>query len=1164
MAGSKRWSLFVVVGLVAAHLAGSGPVEADVVEQTAPTMEVLELQSSDEQLDVDYLPPVVLSNGNYAVRHRGAENSAGDRPFAVSLFDGVTHERISMVQGRTASDEFGSHGMIEVGDSNLLVLSPGANLAGVPNVGAVTWVDGRTGLDGLIGLDNSLYGTAAEDRVGLFATVLESGHVVVGSPRWNLGSVRDVGAVTWIDGDRGLAGRVSIENSFHGTHDSDQVGWDGIHPRHGIYPLTDGDYLLASQAWNGVGAVTVLRGDRPTSGPLTAANSYVGTRPRELERVGVLALRDGDAAVAAPRWNGEAGAVTVIPGTPGVSGTVTAANSLHGTGDGDRVGSDGVIELEIGALAVLSSSWGDWGAVTVVERSELAQAVSANNSLVGSEAMPVTAEQATPLGDDQVVFQVPFAGDGYIAVTGVSGPVGVIDDTKALTGLRADLVPLAGGSVVAVDPDWDDGGANDVGLVVWIDPDAPPVGVVEAGDGLVGSSVGDQVGSLVEALPGGGFVTASGGWANGADSDVGAVTVVLDPSTVAGEVVGTGNSLYGPMAGDRVGESLLVLDDGAVLVGSPDWATGRGAVTRIGAGTAPAGAVDDGNSVVGAVPGDEFGTNVWSIGGADVLVDNKASTSQSVDVWLLRGVDASSGTSGLLSSETVPAGGFVVEADDRLVLAGGESVLFVPSYSSLSSVGDATLFAVRVDRSPRVLGVPGDVEVVVSGSASESVVHFSSPIVSDPRSVVSTVCVPASGSVFAVGATSVTCTATDSGGLVTTVGFDVVVSASGSVPDVVSMAPLRIVDTRGSGVTVDGVDAATGRVSAGGVYEIEVAGRANVPAGAVFAVVNVTAVRPDGRGFLTVFPCGDVPNASSLNMALAGGAYASELVAPLSETGSLCVYSSVGVDLVVDVAGWADESSALAGRTPARVLDTRAAGRTIDGEYQGEGRDVAQVEFELPVAGRAGVPASGVDAVVVNLTGVNPDGRGFVTVYPCGDRPLASSLNMASAGTVVANELVAPLSASGTICLYSSVATDLLVDVSAWIPASDALAGVTPARVFESRISPSTVDGVGEHDERIRTGEILEVVVTGRGEVPASGVESVIVNMTAINPIRKGYLTVFPCDGVPPTSSVNFDPDMVVANEIVAKLSDAGSICVYSSVSTDVAVDVVGYITEPT
>lgn len=88
----------------------------------------------------------------------------------------------------------------------------------------------------------------------------------------------------------------------------------------------------------------------------------------------------------------------------------------------------------------------------------------------------------------------------------------------------------------------------------------------------------------------------------------------------------------------------------------------------------------------------------------------------------------------------------------------------------------------------------------------------------------------------------------------------------------------------------------------------------------------------------------------------------------------------------------------------------------------------------LDVTGRGGVPEAGVGSVIVNITAINPDDRGFVTVYPCGARPLASSLNFSSAGAVVGNELVAKISPEGNVCIYASTSTSMTADVVGYVP----------------------------------------------------------------------------------------------------------------------------------
>ena len=79
--------------------------------------------------------------------------------------------------------------------------------------------------------------------------------------------------------------------------------------------------------------------------------------------------------------------------------------------------------------------------------------------------------------------------------------------------------------------------------------------------------------------------------------------------------------------------------------------------------------------------------------------------------------------------------------------------------------------------------------------------------------------------------------------------------------------------------------------------------------------------------------------------------------------------------------------------SPARLLDTRAGGATVDNQFAALGIRPFGSTLALPVAGRAGVPADAV-AVVLNVTVTEAQGDGFITVFPCGAaQPTASNLN---------------------------------------------------------------------------------------------------------------------------------------------------------------------------
>jgi len=110
---------------------------------------------------------------------------------------------------------------------------------------------------------------------------------------------------------------------------------------------------------------------------------------------------------------------------------------------------------------------------------------------------------------------------------------------------------------------------------------------------------------------------------------------------------------------------------------------------------------------------------------------------------------------------------------------------------------------------------------------------------------------------------------------------------------------------------------------------------------------------------------------------------------------------------------------------PARILDTR------DGAAVGAGGTITPT-----VTGLGGVPATGVSAVVVNVTVTQPTSPGFLTVYPNGTaRPTASNLNFV-ANQTVPNLVVAKVGADGKVAVFNFAgATHVVLDVVGWFSA---------------------------------------------------------------------------------------------------------------------------------
>jgi hypothetical protein len=247
---------------------------------------------------------------------------------------------------------------------------------------------------------------------------------------------------------------------------------------------------------------------------------------------------------------------------------------------------------------------------------------------------------------------------------------------------------------------------------------------------------------------------------------------------------------------------------------------------------------------------------------------------------------------------------------------------------------------------------------------------------------------------------------------------------------------------------------------------------------------------------------------------------------------------------------------------PTRILDTRDGTGVADHHTGPLG--AGQV-IELDVTGVAGIPETGAGAVVLNVTVTQAANRGWVTVYPCGNaRPVASNVNFI-VGVDAANQVTAKIGRDGRVCLFTSVATQLIADASGWY--ADDFAAVpgywyhplTPARIIDTR------DGTGLGDRPIgqmAADEVIAITIPGAGGVPSDeAVRAVTMSVTVANPVDAGFITVFPCDlPRPVVSNVNFDPtDPAVSNLATVRPSSTGQVCFYASAATDLVVDVNGY-----
>ncbi|MFC7491263.1 MULTISPECIES: FlgD immunoglobulin-like domain containing protein [unclassified Knoellia] len=257
------------------------------------------------------------------------------------------------------------------------------------------------------------------------------------------------------------------------------------------------------------------------------------------------------------------------------------------------------------------------------------------------------------------------------------------------------------------------------------------------------------------------------------------------------------------------------------------------------------------------------------------------------------------------------------------------------------------------------------------------------------------------------------------------------------------------------------------------------------------------------------------------------------------------VSTSITGSIAVTGAVVADKYVAL---TPARLVDTRS-GTGAPKAPVGSGKEIA-----VQVTGEGGVPTTGVSSVVLNVTAVAPTAGGYATIYPSGtSRPTASNINYAQ-GATIANQVIVKVGADGKARLFTSAATNVIVDVAGYYPPGSRYTGLPPARLLDTRT------GVGAPTVRIPAGGTVNLQVTGRGGVPTTGAASVAFNITAVNPSAGGYITAWPTGTVKPNASnVNFAKAQTIAGLAVAKLGTGGKISISSSAATDLLLDVAGW-----
>ena len=327
------------------------------------------------------------------------------------------------------------------------------------------------------------------------------------------------------------------------------------------------------------------------------------------------------------------------------------------------------------------------------------------------------------------------------------------------------------------------------------------------------------------------------------------------------------------------------------------------------------------------------------------------------------------------------------------------------------------------------------------------------------------------------------------------------------------------------------------RRPAGTVTQVPLAGRRGVPLDATGVSVQVTAVNPRTAGAVTVYPCGTTPPTVGTLITTPARTSSNTAIVHLGTGGAVCVRQSVDSHVLVDLNGAFAAGSGLTTVRTRRLLDTRKGAMPAAGSV----RAVA--------LGGAGAPAAPFTAVVNVGTIAAADGQ--VRVFTCGTAPPPAPVFSFTRGR---NEFVTQVvrtDAAGRVCVATTGGAHVSVDLDGWFSPATGVRAVRARRVLDTRAAGGAlVRGVA------RT-----VQIGGAGGVPA-GATGVMVTVSLTGPAAAGVATVYPCaSGASATTAVTVLPHHGAANAVLVGLDTAGRMCIRSTVSAQVTLDLSAYTT---
>jgi hypothetical protein len=369
----------------------------------------------------------------------------------------------------------------------------------------------------------------------------------------------------------------------------------------------------------------------------------------------------------------------------------------------------------------------------------------------------------------------------------------------------------------------------------------------------------------------------------------------------------------------------------------------------------------------------------------------------------------------------------------------------------------------------------------------------------------------------------------------------------------ISVPPCRVVDTRdATKPTGFGPPFITGGTSRS--FAIPYGPCTGIPTTAQAYSLNVTVVPHGGLAYLTVWPTGEPqPLVSTLN-SLDGEIQANAAIIPAGTGSAISVFATNDTDLVLDIDGYFVPNTVSNGlgfypMTPCRLVDTRpgAPSTIITGELAGGSTTT------LPILSSTCHVPSTAQAYSLNFTLVPPGPVAYLTVFPTGESlPVVSTLNDII-GTITANAALAPAGSGGSINVFVTNPTNLVVDINGYFaPVAEgalSLYALPPCRVLDTRNPTGALPFSG----------LLNVNVLGSGCGGTSAAQAYVFNATVVPPDPLGYLTLWPEGSPQPVVSTLNAIDGDITSNLAIVPTNNTEISAFADSSTYLVLDLFGY-----